>query len=154
MIVRTGLIAVLVAAAPAAGLGAVPPIADYGKLPAVEQIRLSPSGEKLVVIAVVADHRRVIIKPISAAPLVAIDAGVLKLRSVDWLGEDHVLIEASNALDVYDEKFEAMQSTIVNAKTGKFFAVYPDSVTIRKIEELLSGSDSKGGHDSPGISDR
>lgn len=124
MILRSGFIAALVAVAPATGLGAVPPIADYGRLPAVEQIRLSPSGEKLVVIAVVADHRRVIIKPTSASPLVAIDAGVLKLRGVDWLGDDHVLIQASNALDVYDEKLEAMQSTIVNAKTGKFFAVF------------------------------
>jgi dipeptidyl aminopeptidase/acylaminoacyl peptidase len=138
------LVAALAAVAPVAGRGAVPPIGDYGKLPAVEQVRLSPSGEKLVVIAVVADQRRVIVKPIVGDPLFAISAGILKLRYVDWLGDGHILIESSNTLDDFDQRSEAAQSTIVNVTTGKTLTVFQDQVKIFHATFGFEGFVAKG----------
>lgn len=116
--------------APLGGSAAAPPVADFGKLPSVEQIRLSPSGDKLLVIAVVADHRRVIIKPVTGAARFAIDAGPLKLREVSWLGENHALIEVGKTLDMFENRFETAQSTIINATTGKMFAVFQNEPKI------------------------
>ena len=50
-----GLLAI---AAPA--LAAPPPVEAYGKLPAVEQVRLSPSGQRYAFIAVIGEQRRLV----------------------------------------------------------------------------------------------
>ena len=104
---------------------AAPPIADYGKLPAVEQILLSPSGQKIVAIAVAHDRRLVVVKPTRGAPLFSIDSGDLKLRGVDWLGEDHILLTASKTMKFEQvTPIEAFQATIVDARTGKLAYVF------------------------------
>jgi hypothetical protein len=37
---------------------AVPPLEAYGQLPAVELVRISPSGERIALIGVIGDERR------------------------------------------------------------------------------------------------
>ncbi len=104
---------------------AAPPIADYGKLPAVEQILLSPSGQKIVAIAVAHDRRLVVVKPTRGAPLFSIDSGDLKLREVAWMGEDHILLSASKTMKFQNvTPIEAFQSTIVDARTGRLTYVF------------------------------
>ncbi len=89
MTLRALSVAALAAMTPVVGRGAVPPISDYAKLPAI-----------------VADHCRVTIRTMVGTTLFAIDAGARKLRDVDWRGEGHVLIEGGTTFDDFDRRVE------------------------------------------------
>ena len=65
--VLAGLIGVLLLVWTAPAF-AVPPIEDYGKLPAIEQAQLSPSGERLAFIAVVGDSRKLFVRTVAGEP--------------------------------------------------------------------------------------
>jgi dienelactone hydrolase len=128
---------------------AAPPLEDYGKLPAIEQMRLSPSGDKIAYIAVDQDRRRVIIKKVGGAPIVAVDVGALKARAVIWLGDDHVLIKTSQTLLV-DPLIEAVsrgefsQSSIIDSSTGKVFNVFQNEPKILPTTYGYYGSATQG----------
>ena len=113
-----------------AARAAAPPIEDYGKLPAVEQMSLSPSGEKLAYLAVAGDGRQLVIRKAGGDILFTIRVGALRPRRVEWLGDGHVLIEASKTLDLdpiafhSTQRVEATQSTIVDAATGAMKTVF------------------------------
>ncbi|MBA3810347.1 MAG: S9 family peptidase [Caulobacteraceae bacterium] len=124
-----GLMAFACLAAGAAR-AAGPPIEDYGKLPAVEQMSLSPSGEKLAWLAVTGDGRQLVIAKAGGEVLFTIRTGALRPRRVAWLGDGHVLIEASKTLAIdpnvshSTQRVEATQSTIVDAATGAMKTVF------------------------------
>jgi hypothetical protein len=128
---------------------AAPPLEDYGKLPAVEHMRLSPSGDKIAYIAVDQDRRRVVIKKVGGAALVAVDVGVLKARAVTWLGDDHVLVETSQTL-LGDPSTEAIargeffQSSIIDASTGKVFNVFQNEPKILPATYSYYGFGTEG----------
>jgi dipeptidyl aminopeptidase/acylaminoacyl peptidase len=87
--------AVAAALALAAGGGRAqdrPPLEAYGALPALEQVGVSPSGERLAFVTVVGDERAIVIAEVGAnARLGAAALGDTKLRYLDWIGEDRVL---------------------------------------------------------------
>ncbi|MEO8925866.1 MAG: S9 family peptidase [Caulobacteraceae bacterium] len=108
---------------------AAAPIGDYGKLPAVEFMRLSPAGDLLAYIAVAGDQRRVVVRKADGGDLFAINVGSLKPRSIDWLGAGHLLIETSATLGndptaATEVRQETFQSTIVDTATGKAMNVF------------------------------
>ena len=126
---RSGLAGLLCSCAFAGAAVAAPPVADYGKLPLVEQLSLSPAGDKIAFLQSAGDTRRFIVKKVGGPGLFAVNVGELKPRSVGWMGNDHVLIEASTTLgDRLDlesfQHYEATQSTIVDATTGKAANVF------------------------------
>jgi dipeptidyl aminopeptidase/acylaminoacyl peptidase len=104
-----------------------PALGDFGQLPSVEQMRLSPSGDKIAAIMVVDDERRVVVKTPDGADVFAIDVGKLKPRRVQWLGDRHLLIETSATLDI-DElasaRLETLQSSVLDVATGKIQYVF------------------------------
>ena len=108
---------------------AAAPLADYGKLPAVEQMQLSPSGDQIAYIAVVGDDRRVMVKKTGGADLFTVNVGELKLRRLEWMDSSHVLVETSKTLDndpraAVALKVETVQSTILDTTTGKMSNVF------------------------------
>ena len=113
-----------------AARAAAPPIEDFGKLPAVEQMSLSPSGEKLAYLAVAADGRQLVIRKAGGDILFTIGVGKLRPRLVRWLGDGHVLIEASRTVDqdpasaTGAQRFETYQSTLIDASTGAMKTVF------------------------------
>jgi len=127
--------------------GAAPALADYGKLPAVEQMSLSPSGDKLVYVAVEGDARKVVVRDVVGGAdgpvLRVVDAGALKVRDVDWLDEDHVLVVTSAAIE-FDRasaasKGEISQSAVLNVKTGGVIRVFQDAKKILRATFGLYG---------------
>ena len=129
MSLRAGLAGLLGGCALAGMAFAAPPLADYGKLPTVEQLSLSPSGDKIAFLESSGDVRRFVVKKVGGPGLFAVNVGALRPRSVGWLDDGHVLIEASTTLGqrLDRERFdytEATQSTIVNAATGKAANVF------------------------------
>jgi acetyl esterase/lipase len=84
--------AVLWAAVPAS---AAPPVESYGKLPAMEEVHLSPSGERYAFIAFDGKSRRVYVAGQDGKALMAVNVGDAKVRYIAWAGDDHVLIDQS-----------------------------------------------------------
>lgn len=114
----------------AAKASAAPPaLAEFGKLPAVEQMRLSPTGDKIAFLAVADDRRRLVVKSVAGATLIAVDVGAVKPRRLTWLGDRHLLLETSNTVakeadGPFVASVEAAQSTILDVTNGHAFTVF------------------------------
>jgi dipeptidyl aminopeptidase/acylaminoacyl peptidase len=75
---------------------AAPALEVYGKLPQVELMRLSPSGQRIAMIGVVGDKRQLLVVALEGnRTLKAIAVGDNKVRNVSWAGDDHVLVMVS-----------------------------------------------------------
>ena len=127
MILRVWWVAAFLSLAGAAHGG--PSLADYGKLPAVEKMTLSPAGDKIAYIAGAGGAQKVVIANAEGPILLAVGVGILKPREVRWLGEGHVLVVTSLTVATEDwstrrERFEAEQSTVIDAATGKQMIVF------------------------------
>jgi dienelactone hydrolase len=87
--------------------GAAPTPEDYGRLPAVEFMCLSPSGERYAFVAVVDGLRRFMVLGYEGKVLFSAKVGDAKVRNVTWAGDDHVLIRTSTT---YDDPFDFLQA--------------------------------------------
>lgn len=87
-------VAVLLAAASpvSAQLPAPPPVEAYGQLPALAQVRLSGSGDKLAFIQQVGEERRLVVQTLDAKPLGAVRLGAQNVVAVQWVGDNHVVV--------------------------------------------------------------
>lgn len=88
---------------------AEPPLDIYGRLPALEQVVLSDSGERLAYVTVVGNERKLVAQSLKPEPqtLGLWPLGDLKLRSVDWAGEDYVIVTVSQTVNLgFDYGFE------------------------------------------------
>ena len=128
---------------------AAPTIEDYGKLPAANQMRLSPSGDKLAYVVVDSEGVKVVVRQIGGAVLTAVNAGGLKVGVIDWLDEDHLLIETSATFDLNRSsavsKTEIGQSTLLNLKTGKQARVFEGQLKIQHATYGYFGHATEGG---------
>ena len=105
-----------------------PPIEAYGKLPAIEHVSLSPSGERIAYIATDGEKRRFIVTSTDGKVITGGAVGDLKVRDVEWAGDDHVLIE-STATVTLGPSFTVWQTelatvVVVNVATGKTVQVF------------------------------
>lgn len=103
-----------------------PPVLDtsaYARLPAVELVQLAPSGEMLASISVVGDQRSLLVKDLAGKVLLAVPVGELKVRGVDWAGDDHLLVTISGTANIgggaYDHEF--FHVLVVNLLTKNVF---------------------------------
>ncbi len=108
---------------------AAPSLDEYGKLPAVEQMKLSPAGDLIASIATNGETRVLVVRKVGeTAALTMVGAGKLKVRDILWLDDDHVLITTTGTLDVDPAspapKAELANSSIVNVRTSKIFTVF------------------------------
>ena len=70
-----------------------PPLSAYGRLPAIDNAALSPSGERFAVIESDKDGRTVYVRQTADGKVVrAFRFGAAKLRGLTWAGDDHLLI--------------------------------------------------------------
>ena len=126
---------ILAAVAPllmvAAIAGAAPALEEYGKLPAMEEVHISPAGDLVAYIANDNEGRKLIVRhALDATTLLAADAGKHKVRDIDWLDDDHVLITTTETLSdplMTISKAELASSTIFNVRTSKGFTVFANT---------------------------
>lgn len=72
------------------------PLSVYGNLPAYDEVRLSDSGDRLAYISIVGEERSLIINSLEDMSLIGgVRAGQVKVRGLDWVGEDYVLVQTS-----------------------------------------------------------
>ncbi len=99
-----------------------PPLAAYGELPGFERAALSPSGQQIAVIATVKGQRLLIFLDSSIGVQNTASVGDLKVRGLEWIGEDSVLLTTSDTEKLGPEfaahKFEAFRAMIVPRTRG------------------------------------
>jgi dipeptidyl aminopeptidase/acylaminoacyl peptidase len=72
------------------------PLAAYGALPFIEQMKISPDGQRLAFVSTDGEARTVVVKDIGSNSFVGhINAGRRKIRDFLWAGDDHLIITAS-----------------------------------------------------------
>jgi dienelactone hydrolase len=118
----------------------IPAIEDYGRLPAMDHVNLSPSGDRYVYIASVRGKRRIVIATIDNKMLDSIDAGEAKVEGLEWAGEDHLLISTSHTVtlgnDPLLDRSEMGSVTVVNVNTRKAFGIFQDAGQVRVAPEV------------------
>jgi dienelactone hydrolase len=94
---RCLLIAALALGLAPAGMAAAapPPLEAYGRLPAIEQISLSPSGEYMVSIGDLQGKRFILVRTIAGEVRLAVPADRVKVREITWVDDGHVLVNLS-----------------------------------------------------------
>ena len=115
-----GAMALLCASAAVAR--AAPPLSAYGKLPAVEDMVLSPDGKVFAFVSVDGDKRRVFARGVDGAIRQTVSLGEMKTRDLKWAGNDHLLIFVSTTLHHRAPdglKYEMMSALSLNMNTGK-----------------------------------
>jgi dipeptidyl aminopeptidase/acylaminoacyl peptidase len=149
-VMALALASVLATVAPA--LAEPPPVEDYGKLPGVQQLVLSPSGERFALVATVGEKRRLIVATTANKPLEADDLGVVKVKSLAWAGEDHLLVFTSTTVDLglgfAVSKNELGSVFVIDLKHNKTFAVFSGQYGQRVATTVVGfhGTSQVAGH--------
>lgn len=113
--------------------------------------RLSPSGDRVAYVATANDRRRVVVKKAGGGGLFAVDLGALKPEDVVWLGNDHLLVEASQAShvdlngDTTPDPTVAVQSTIIDVAAAKAANVFGGQLRVNPATFGFDGYAEDGG---------
>jgi dipeptidyl aminopeptidase/acylaminoacyl peptidase len=83
--------------------GAAPPLDTYGRLPALEMVRLSPSGEYIAFIAVDGENRKLFVRKVGGDAILVSPAGTAKIRDLEWAGDDYVLVSAYKSVELGED---------------------------------------------------
>jgi len=70
-----------------------PPLEYYGDLAAVEEARISPSGTRTALLMSAGGQRVITILDSAGTPIKQIVVGDAKVRSIEWVGEDAILLQ-------------------------------------------------------------
>jgi dipeptidyl aminopeptidase/acylaminoacyl peptidase len=101
---------------------ALPPLSAYGKLPGVEDMALSPSGDLVATIARLDDRRALIIGRVGGAVLHRYALNELKTQRLQWAGERHLIVSVRSTQNlgiVYGGKYELGNLMIVDVVSGE-----------------------------------
>ena len=73
-----------------------PPLEAYGALPGLERVQVSPSGKRLAFITINGEQRVLVLLDLaSRAQVGGVDVGAAKVRDLDWIGEDQIMVTTS-----------------------------------------------------------
>jgi hypothetical protein len=113
-----------------------PPVEDYGKLPAMDLVRLSPSGDRYAFVADDGQARRLYVSTIDNQPLQIASLGSRKVWDIRWAGEDFVLIQTSTTVGDAQftvTKMELTSVIVLNLRTHKFQQVFANSQSVDPV---------------------
>jgi len=129
--------AIPLAPLPAAG---PPPLSIYGKLPGVERVAISPSGDRIAMIGIVEDVRRLVVIDQDKKPLFSMPLGDAKIRGVYWAGDERVLLRASETTKLsatfITEKIAQSSMIVIPLNGEKMWSVFANNP---KIAEGIYG---------------
>jgi dipeptidyl aminopeptidase/acylaminoacyl peptidase len=96
---------------------AAPALETYGRLPAIEFVGLSPSGDRFASVAVDGETRKLLVRTVGGEALAAADIGEARVRELAWADEDHVVVMVTRTA-AQGPKRETTAAYILNARTG------------------------------------
>jgi len=148
--VRRFIIVLAAAIAAWAGVGAIANAASlgvdaFGRLPNVELMDLSPSGEALAYVVVQGDQRLFLVKDLTGKLLFQEILGDNKVRGVNWADDDHVMIGVTGAETLFTDLGEYWHTYVVNLKTGKGFWVFHIDPAVLHATYGYFGASATGG---------
>lgn len=77
------------------------PLSAYGALPSTELVEVSPSGDRLAFVTVTGEQRTlVVLDTASREQLGGVGIGDLKIRNLDWIGDEQVMIITSTTMSI------------------------------------------------------
>ena len=136
-------------AAPAANAVTVPPLADYGKLPAADEVRLSPQGDKIAYLAFDQGKRAVVVRSVDGPVLTVMDAADHKLRYLEWADETHLVLGFESFVyseQLVDYQGNITETLIINTQTRKSFGVFANTPKVLKATFGYYGHSTRGAH--------
>ncbi|WP_395652095.1 alpha/beta hydrolase family protein [Brevundimonas sp.] len=153
---RRTLLCLALATIPAAGPGlaqqpAPPPLSAYGALPGTELVQLSPSGDRIAFVTVIGEERRLAMVDLTTGrPLGAIGVGAAKVRDVEWIDEERVLITTSSTETLHQiglAKSELFMGQIFNITSRRVARMLVPTRSL--FPALLSSVRIRTGDDGP-----
>lgn len=144
----------MIAFTPPALAADAPPLEIYGNLPSFDDAAISPSGEHIALILTEGDKRQIVIFDSAMQPIMSMAAGDTKLRSIDWAGDELLLLSYSqteelpfgftgNLIEIYRVMIVSVDSkkkpeTIFLNKRGIANATF-GSYGVRKVDGKWTG---------------
>ena len=77
---------------------AAPPLEVYGRLPAIDFVALSPSGDRFALASRDGENRTLVVRQIDGQGPVATKLGPGKVRDLRWGGDRHLFVLGSTTL--------------------------------------------------------
>lgn len=121
------------------------PLEAYGRLPTLEAVALSPSGTRLALIRTTDNSRLLVVLSLTDRQFMGkpVNFGEVKLRSLDWADDDHLLIVSSATalpLGLAGRVTEWFMLAVLDVNTQKI-SRYPNPVKTDelRIMNVLSG---------------
>ena len=127
---RRVLLALLVWVSLSAMAKAAPAVEDYGRLPAITDVSLSPSGDRIALVANSADGRRLFVKSVATGDfLLSLPLKGIRFAGAQWAGDDHLILYTGITLDGGmgfggDYLTQANRASVVNLTTHKGFDLF------------------------------
>ncbi len=111
---------------------APPPVEAYGRLPAIEELELSPSGDRFAFIATDGNKRRLYVREVDGDKtlLTLVDVGTVKVRDLDWAGENFIAITISDRYNLgmwYGGAYELAQVMVLDVANRQLKPLLKDS---------------------------
>ena len=136
------IMAMLTLAVAPASQAQAPSLEAYGRLAAIEDIELSPEGDRVAYITVDGENRQLVVQRLDGAERYRLNAGQAKVRDIAWAGPDHVLITAtSTGKSAYSGLREWVQTGAYGLKTRRYAVLLsntPDTEPQRAGEPVLA----------------
>lgn len=107
------------------------PLDAYGRLPALDNLSLSPDGKELAYVTGYQGNSTVVVYDIDASKVIAgINVGPIKVRELSWADNDNVLITASTV---------ALEQDLIGLKAERS-VTQVFAVSSKTLHPLLSGA--------------
>ena len=103
-------------------ISAAPTVEDYGVLPDVNKVAISPSGEKIAYLSHVNNKSLVVVHSLKEKKrLRVVDVSAVKARNIYFLDDDHVFLRAGEHRRVsgFRGKFDVSTGFLLTLPTGK-----------------------------------
>jgi len=121
---------VIAAPIPAHAQPAPPPLSAYGELPSIEDIAISPSGERIAMLAKFEGKRLLVVFDRDMKPLVTFPLEGIKVRSFELVTDDLLLLRRSTTENLgygfSQDKFEFYQAFVVAIGSNRTELVFGD----------------------------
>jgi len=128
---------------------APPPIEAYGRLPAIEQLELSPSGNRFAFVATTGNERRLFVREVDGDKTLLALAGVgdAKLRDLDWAGEGFVVARISDRYNLgaeYGGAYELSRMLSLDVKSKQIKMLFTDPRFLGTVNGVYGYAEQDG----------
>lgn len=126
----------------------MPSLDAYGRLPAIELTRLSPSGADLAMITVVHDQRSLVVRDTTRKGLLTMTVGTVKVRNLEWADEDHLLVTVSRTqlISGTTGRAEYPFTLSINVRTGANIGIFAKDSRLLPYTFAYYGAYARNGH--------